>query len=83
MLEYQKLKESLREAVARSHDVFLLMFEKAETAHDRVVREETTKVLALQEVKNPMRTLEDLFEKSFYTIKASAACAFVFALYAF
>ena len=45
------------------------MFEKANTAHDRVVREETTKVLASQEVKNAMRTLEDLFEKckSFYT----------------
>ena len=39
------------------------MFEKANTAHDRVVREETTKVLASQEVKNAMRTLEDLFEK--------------------
>ena len=44
-------------------------------------------MLALEEVKNAMRALEDLFEKSFYTnepsAEASAACALVFALYAF
>ena len=60
------------------------MLDRAVTAHDKVVREESTKASALQEVRNAMTALGDLFEKcnAFYTIEpsnnASATCGFIF-----
>ena len=46
MLECQVIKQALGKEVLRTHNAFIPKYEAAETARDRVVREEFTKALA-------------------------------------
>ena len=64
LIDYQDRKQSLGEEVVYAHEAFHSIFDRALSAHDRVIREEGTQAFALFEVRGAMESLEELFDRA-------------------